>query len=392
MQLNKLPPPIWIAKPDDLQQLAEELAHWKRIAVDTESNSLHAFQEQLCLIQFSTPRSDYLVDPLGLEDIDPLRSVFDNPGIELVFHAAEYDLICLKRDFGIAITNLFDTMQAARILGYDRVGLDSILEEKLGIKLDKKYQKADWGDRPLSREMLNYARLDTHHLLALRDSLQTELLARGRWELAQEEFTRIAHWNGNGNGKAEIAPWQRVKGAQKFTDRQLTILQQLCSWRETQAKQMDRPPFKVIDDKRLIAITQTLPETHKDLATLGMTTRQIHLFGSDILHAVGRGKLKPMVSRPHSMRPNQAFLDRLNVLSEWRKKTGLKIGVESDIILPRNWMQHVAEKNPKNIIELATLMPDSPWRLSQFGEEILTVISTKHSKAEPRLIKVIEKS
>jgi ribonuclease D len=390
MQLNKLPPPIWIAKPDDLQQLAEELAHWKRIAVDTESNSLHAFQEQLCLIQFSTPRSDYLVDPLGLEDIDPLRPVFDNPGIELVFHAAEYDLICLKRDFGIAITNLFDTMQAARILGYDRVGLDSILEEKLGIKLDKKYQKADWGERPLSREMLNYARLDTHHLLALRDSLQTELLARGRWELAQEEFVRLAH--GNGNGKVEIPAWQRVKGAQKFTDRQLTILQQLCTWREKQAKQMDRPPFKVIDDKRLIAITQTLPETHKDLAMLGMTPRQIHLFGNEILQAVGRGKLKPMVSRPHSMRPNQAFLDRLNILSEWRKKTGVKTGVESDIILPRNWMHHIAEKNPKNIIELANLMPDSPWRLSQFGEEILTVILTKHSKAEPRLIKVIEKS
>jgi ribonuclease D len=390
MQLDKLTAPIWMDKPDDLPQLTKELVHWKRIAVDTESNSLHAFKEQLCLIQFSTPETDYLVDPLGLKDLDPLKPVFENPGIELVFHAAEYDLICLKRDFGITITKLFDTMQAARILGYTRVGLDSILEEKLGIKLDKKYQKADWGERPLSREMLNYARLDTHHLLALRDSLQTELLARGRWDLAQEEFVRLAH--GNGNDKADIPSWQRVKGAQKFTDRQLTILQQLCAWRENQAKQMDRPPFKVIDDKRLVAITQTLPGTNKDLAALGLTPRQIHLFGNEILQAVGRGKLKPMVSRPHSMRPNQAFLDRLNVLSEWRKKTGLKTGVESDIILPRSWMHNIAEKNPKNVNELATLMPDSPWRLSQFGEEILTVISTKHSKAEPRLKKVIEKS
>jgi len=387
MSSEKLPPPIWIAKPDGLQKLANELARWKRIAVDTESNSLHAFQEQLCLIQFSTPKTDYLVDPLGLEDLAPLQPIFDNPGIELVFHAAEYDLICLKRDFGITVASLFDTMQAARILGYERVGLDSILEEKLGIKLDKKYQKADWGERPLSREMLNYARLDTHHLLDLRDSLQTELQARGRWELAQEEFIRLAH--GNGNGKAEIPSWQRVKGAQKFSDRQLTILQQLCAWRENQAKLMDRPPFKVIDDKRLVAITQTLPETHKDLTMLGLTARQIHLFGNEILQAVGRGKLTPMVSRPRSLRPNQAFLDRLNVLSEWRKKTGLKTGVESDIILPRNWMHTIAEKNPKNIKELAILMPDSPWRLSQFGEEILLIITTKHSKAEPKLKKAI---
>jgi ribonuclease D len=391
MQPNKLPPPIWIADHSGLKLLADNLILWWRIAVDTESNSLHAFQEQLCLIQFSTPQTDFLVDPLGLEDLALLKPVFDNRGIELVFHAAEYDLICLKRDFGITVSNLFDTMQAARILGYERVGLDSILEEKLGIKLDKKYQKADWGERPLSREMLNYARLDTHHLLALRDSLETELKIRDRWELAQEEFIRLAHGNGNGNGKAEIPTWQRVKGAQKFSDRQLTILQQLCAWRENQAKQMDRPPFKVIDDKRLVAITQTLPESHKDLATLGMTTRQIHLFGSEILQAVGRGKLKPMVSRPRSLRPNQAFLDRLNVLSEWRKKTGLKTGVESDIILPKSWMHHIAEKYPKNIQELSILMPDSPWRVSHFGEEILAVITTKHAKVEPKR-KLIKKS
>ncbi len=376
MPPDKLPPPIWIATSAGLQNLANELTCWTRIAVDTESNSLHAFREQLCLIQFSTPRTDYLVDPLALDDLAALHPIFDNPKIEMVFHAAEYDLICLKRDWGITVASLFDTMQAARILGCERVGLDSILEDKLGIKLDKKYQKADWGERPLSREMLNYARLDTHHLLSLRDNLQIELKKRGRWELAQEEFIRLAH--GNGNEKAELPAWQRVKGAQKFTDRQLTILQELCTWREGQAKHMDRPAFKVIDDKRLVAITQTLPETLDDLASLGLTSRQIHLYGNEILHAVGRGKLSRMVTRPRTPRPNQAFLDRLNVLSEWRKTTALKTGVESDIILPRNWMHHIAEKNPKSMTDLTEIMPDSPWRIGNFGEEILKVLTTKY--------------
>ena len=376
MPSDKLPPPVWIATSAGLQNLANELACWTRIAVDTESNSLHAFREQLCLIQFSTPRTDYLVDPLALDELAALHPIFDNPKIEMVFHAAEYDLICLKRDWGITVSSLFDTMQAARILGYERVGLDSILEDKLGIKLDKKYQKADWGERPLSREMLNYARLDTHHLLALRDKLQSELIKRGRWELAQEEFVRLSR--GNGNGKVELPSWQRVKGAQKFTDRQLTILQELCIWREGQAKLMNRPAFKVIDDKRLIAITQTLPEKQEDLESLGLTSRQIHLYGSEILQAVGRGKSTRMVSRPRTLRPNQAFLDRLNVLSEWRKTTGQKTGVESDIILPRNWMHHIAEKNPKTMPDLAELMPDSPWRMGNFGDEILKVLTTKY--------------
>jgi ribonuclease D len=380
MQTEKLPPPIWIATPAALQKLVDELAGWTRIAVDTESNSLHAFREQLCLIQFSTPQTDYLVDPLALKDLSPLRSAFSNPEIEKVFHAAEYDLICLNRNSGITVANLFDTMQAARILGYERVGLDSILEEKLGIKLNKKYQKANWGERPLSQEMLDYARLDTHYLPDLRECLQTDLQTCGRWELAQEEFVRLA--NENGIGKVEIPAWQRVKGAQKFNDRQLTILQELCAWREKQAKHMNRPQFKVIDDKRLVAITQTLPETQDDLATLGLTARQIHIFGNEILQAVVRGKRTPMISRPHTLRPNQAFLDRLNILSEWRKTTGLRIGVESDIILPRNWMHIIAERNPKNMNNLAALMPHAPWRLEQFGEEILKVLATKFTKAE----------
>jgi len=380
MHFEKLPPPVWISTPSALQELAGELAGWTQIAVDTESNSLHAFREQLCLIQFSTKQTDYLVDPLVLDDLSSLISIFADPRIEKIFHAAEYDLICLKRDFNILVTNIFDTMQAARILGYKQVGLDSVITEKLGILLNKKYQKADWGERPLSQEMLNYARLDTHYLLVLRDRLQIELQERGRWELAQEEFVRLA--TGNGNGKTEIPAWQRVKGAQKFSDRQLTILQELCTWREKQAKHMDRPQFKVIDDKRLVGIAQTLPKTQDDLASIGLTVRQIHIFGSEILQAVRRGQLTSTVSRPHTSRPNQSYLDRLNNLAEWRKTIGKKIGVESDIILPKNWMHLIAERNPKNLADLAVLMPFAPWRLEQFGEQILKVLQKKLTRTD----------
>jgi ribonuclease D len=138
----------------------------------------------------------------------------------------------------------------------------------------------------------------------------------------------------------------------------------------------------VIDNKRLIAIAQTLPETQDDLSALGLTTRQKHIYGNEILIAVGLGKRTPLVSRPRTLRPNQAFLNRLNILSEWRKTTGLKMGVESDIILPKNWMHLIAEKNPKNMKELTALMPHSPWRLKQFGGEILNVLATKHNMAK----------
>jgi len=373
--LSSLPPPVWVADPGSLSRLARSLASHARLAVDTESNSLHAYREQVCLIQFSTPQTDYLVDPLALHDLAPIAPIFSNPGIEKVFHAVEYDQICLKRDFGITFVNIFDTMQAARILGYKQVGLDSMLAEKLAISMDKRYQKADWGERPLSPEMLNYARLDTHHLLDLRDSLQAELQQRGRWELACEEFNRLAA--GNCNTKADLPAWQRVKGSRNLNRQQLAILQELCTWRGLQAERMGRPVFKVMDDKRLVSIALAAPRSDANLEALNLTTRQIYVFGNDILKAVEHGRKAAPLHRPIADRPDSLVLNRLNALSGWRKEAAQKMKVESDVVLPKPWMHAIAEQNPRNLEELSALMPQSPWRLEAFGAQILKALHEK---------------
>src|SRR6266700_5561400 len=112
-----LPPPILVDRQNLFDHMVADLAAQACIAVDTESNSLHAFRERVCLIQFSTPKKDYVVDPLVLQDLDSLAPIFSNPKLQKIFHAAEYDLICLKRDYGFAFANTFDKMQAVRILG-----------------------------------------------------------------------------------------------------------------------------------------------------------------------------------------------------------------------------------------------------------------------------------
>ena len=358
-----------------LCKLADELARQPRIAVDTESNSLHAYREQVCLIQFSTPHADYLVDPLALCDLSPLVPLFANPKIEKVFHAAEYDLLCLKRDFGIAVTNLFDTMQAARILGYKQVGLDALLTEKFDVRVNKRYQKANWGYRPLSPDLLNYARFDTHYLLDLRDILQTELKARDRWALAREEFVRLSQTNGVTEN--ETPAWQRLGGTQKFTERQSAILQELCRWRESQAELMDRPVFKVLDEKWLVAMAQSTPKTRTELETLGLSDRQIRLYGDGLLHAITRGQRAAPLRRRSSPRPNNAYLNRLDTLREWRKSAALAISVESDVVLPKSFLHVIAEKNPSSMEALAKMMPNSPWRLEHYGPEILAILKQK---------------
>ena len=170
---------VWVDQPQQLRQAAEVLAKQDILAVDTESNSLYAYQEQVCLVQFSTRHTDYLIDALVLPGLSPLAEIFTSDRILKVFHAAEYDLICLFRDYGFRFNYLFDTMIAARILGYQKIGLGSLLEKYFGIQMNKKFQRANWGKRPLKTEMLEYARLDSHFLIPLQDHLRAELVAAG---------------------------------------------------------------------------------------------------------------------------------------------------------------------------------------------------------------------
>jgi ribosomal protein S18 acetylase RimI-like enzyme len=164
MRLDQLPKPIFVDCPEALHRMIDDLAGQSIIAVDTEANSLFAYRERVCLIQFSTSESDYLLDTLALDDLSSLAPIFSNPCIEKVFHAAEYDILILRHDFDFSFARIFDTMVAARILGWDAVGLGALLQSEFSIHANKKYQRANWGMRPLPQDMLTYAQMDTHFL------------------------------------------------------------------------------------------------------------------------------------------------------------------------------------------------------------------------------------
>jgi ribonuclease D len=364
--------PVWIATQQGLRRLVDDLLTQPRIAVDTEANSLHAYHERVCLIQFSTPETDYLVDPLSIADLSPLEAIFSDPAIEKVFHAVDYDVYGLNRDHGFSINNLFDTMIAARTLGYTTLGLGSLLREKFGIELNKRFQKADWGQRPLPEDLIDYARLDTHYLLPLRDVLERELHEKERWELAAEDFARASRVNGHNGDLRER--WQRISGQQDLTRRQQTILHELCMTRERIAEKLDRPLFKVISDQHLLEIAKNLPNNAADLAKIGLSERQIHRLGRGLLDAIQRGQTAPLVRSAVVERPSEAMLNRLQRLKTWRRETAAQMGVESDVILSKYSLQAIAEKNPRTEAELAEIMQESPWRFKQYGPDILKAL------------------
>jgi ribonuclease D len=372
--LNSLPEATLVTRTAGLQQLVKTLSCQPIVAVDTESNSLHAYREQVCLIQFSIPQADYLVDPLVLPDISPLASIFTNPKIEKVFHAAEYDVICLRRDFGFEFKNLFDTMAAARILGRKAVGLGDMLLAEFGIALDKRFQRADWGERPLPRSLQTYARFDTHYLIALRDRLREELVSRDLWPLAVEDFARLCFANGRAPDEESEACW-RINGIRDLSPQETAVLAELCQYREGVAISLDRPRFKVLGDQTLLKIASTCPSSLDELRSLpGMTQWQIHRHGRSILDAVQRGlQAKPM-RPPRTTRPDESYLSRMEALKKWRKVTARKLEVESDVVLPREMLNELSARNPRTPQELAETMADVPWRLERFGSQILEVL------------------
>ncbi len=371
-----LPPPVWVDTPAGLAALVADLSAQPVIAVDTESNSLFAYREQTCLIQFSTPTADYLLDPLTLTDLAALGPVFANPGVEKVFHAAENDLTCLMRDFSWPVRSLFDTMAAVRTLGWAQNGLAFVIESCFGIKLNKRCQRANWGMRPLTPDQLAYARLDTHYLIPLRHKLAAALQAGGCWAEAQEEFERLTVVNGRAV-PAQFDPqnfWY-ITGARDLSPREAAILRELYIYREQAAKRLDRPPFKVIAEATLVALAKAQPQTLESLRHIpGMTSNQVHRHGIYILRAVARGQNAAPPGPLQAEHETDAVLERYESLRRWRRQRAQERGVESDVIVPREVLLEIARRAPQTCAELEHIAGFGPTRRAKYGEEIVQVV------------------
>lgn len=379
-----LPPPatdpVWVATQQDLMDMTGRISAEPVLAIDTESNSLFAYRERVCLVQISTPLRDYLVDPLAITDLSPLAPIFANRAQQKIFHAAEYDVICLKRDYGFEINNVFDTMIAARILGEPQVGLGSLLSTYFLIILDKRYQRADWAKRPIAPAMLDYARMDTHYLFALKELMESKLKENDLWALAREDFNLVSMVSQSPVEPNGNSCW-KVSGGNRLSPSEAAILQALCAYRDQYAQKVDLPLFKVLSNDLLVEISQHAPLTKEDLQQVpGMSDRLFKRHADGLLKAITAGENTPPPARQTRHRPDQSMLVRLNALHEWRKEQGKKLKVESDVILPRDCMEKIAAKNPVSLAELKHLMEIIPWRYQQYGKAILEIIQPQGEK------------
>jgi ribonuclease D len=372
---HTLKPPQFVEQQTVFDNLILELKGEKILAVDTEANSLYAYREQVCLIQISTPKNDYILDPLALANITPLGDLFSDPGIEKVFHASEYDILILDDEYSFGFQNLFDTMLAAQILGRDKLGLDSLLEEMFGIRVNKKYQRANWGKRPLPEDMLRYAQVDTHYLIKIRHKLASELDKKGLYPIASEDFSRACRVHRQEREKKVAAYW-RINGAKKLPPQKAAVLVSLFDFRDQIGRKINQPVFKILSSQTLLHLADNCPTSTKQLLQMdlvGKTAVKRHAEG--LVKAIQAGLASDPVYPPRREQIDNSFLAREKALRSWRKQTAQEMNVNSAVVLPRELLYAVVSANPTTRQELAAILEDVPWRLERFGDDILSVLT-----------------
>jgi ribonuclease D len=260
------------------------------LCIDTEYDSFRYFRDKLCLIQIKAEKRTYLFDPLNDLDISFLAEPFANSAILKILHAGDNDIRLLKRDYGFAFKNIFDTHRAAAILGCHYLSLSTLIGQYLGIDLEKKkkIQRSQWDKRPLTEEQLQYAVLDTAYLRPLYEKLVAEIYAKGLGKEALRAFADIAAviWQGKTldiQGHKKIKPYAFLSADQKKS------LKLLWSWRFQKARDLNRAIFMILSDQELVHLTKIENLTRTGLKTEGaLSTERAARFGEEILNLLKR--------------------------------------------------------------------------------------------------------
>jgi len=303
---------------------------------------LHAYPERLCLMQFCTAQGDELVDPLGGMELVPLFDALS--GHRILMHAADYDLRLLEKHHKFIPGAIFDTMLAARLLGVKQFGLGNLVEQFLGIKLEKSSQKANWAIRPLTPKMERYARDDVRYLKPLVDRLTAELDAKKRLTWHQEWCARLII-----DSTTDLEPdpdqvW-RVKGSSILGGHALAVLRELWKWLESEAISANKPPFFILSHDTLVDIASASVNGISVEAKIPRHLSERRRRG--LLEAVGQGqKLTPDQWPRHperrSSRPTEAEKRRCFQIERRRDQRAKELDIDPTLIASRSVLWELA--------------------------------------------------
>ncbi|CAG2116164.1 unnamed protein product [Medioppia subpectinata] len=278
IEIPEFPKPLsetpfkYITTIEDLIELCKDLKTCDVIAVDLEHHSYRTFQGFTCLMQISTKTCDYVIDTIELRsELNLLNEVFTCASILKVFHGADMDVVWLQRDFGIYIVNLFDTFHASKLLDFSHLSLSFLLKHYCNLEADKQFQLADWRIRPLTPELLKYAREDTHYLIFIYTQMKNQLIAAGNNEknllkavfersknVCLKKYEKPLH-----NSESYRSLLKKCKV--NFNSRQMFALKELYDWRDRMARNEDESTGYVLPNHMLLHMAEVLPREQQGI-------------------------------------------------------------------------------------------------------------------------------
>lgn len=372
-----------ITETEQLFTILPQLENVNRIALDTEADSLHHYFEKVCLLQISVPGLDAIIDPLADIDLTALLEVLSRK--TLIIQGADYDLRMMKRDYDFQASSIFDTMLAAQILGYERFSYAALVEKHLGVVLSKHGQKADWSQRPLPDKLITYAAADTHYILEVADRLEEELIAAGRLEWLDETCERLLGYVSEGMRLPDPERQWRVKGWHNLKPgRGWAYLRELWRWRDTEARRVDFPPFKIMRNETLVQIalwaqngfkSREMPKIPRNIQ--GRRRREMEQALAVAREAPPSEWPKPLES---SRRRQPALNDQLVTdIKAIRDQFAEKLSLDPGFLLSAGNIAAIAGAKPEDTdgLKEAGLFK---WQADQMGEDILVAVQKCESE------------
>lgn len=270
-----------------LSQLCEQLQNCTWLAVDTEFERVNTYYPELCLLQVANGGITAVIDPLAIENLEPLYNVLYNPSIIKVFHAARQDLEIFFHIKSVLPDSIFDTQIAAALLGYDKqLSYANLINEALGVELAKTQTRTNWKRRPLHRSQLEYAADDVIYLGQVYELLSAKLIESGKMDLLEIECNALL--------RPEVyvpdpdTMWQKIREAKRLNGTSLAVLKKLAAWREITARMENQPRKWILDDYTLIDIARLSPASKDDLSRIkGMKEQVLNRHGATLLEILG---------------------------------------------------------------------------------------------------------
>jgi ribonuclease D len=362
-------PTTLVETPEAFQSALEAFRREPALGVDTEANSFFVYRERTCLVQVSSADADWILDPFKV-DLTPFGEILGDPAIEKIFHASE-----------IVVRGLYDTSIAAKAVGRKKLGLAGLLEEILQIKIAKDEQRSDWGRRPLTKEQIEYAFLDTRHLITLAGRLKAEVHEKGFDEEVAVDCQRVSLKEPR---PREVDPeaFEKHTSARKMDPVSRQILRALYQTREARAKETDKPPFRVASDEALGEIAVRKAATKADMVKVpGITPAVLGRHGDALVAAVegalAEGPLP--FKRKVFVAPDPLEEERYERLRAWRRKVADARQVEVEVIGGNAMLKALAKANPPTLEALATVEELDAYRRARYGEAMLKVLQTPPS-------------